>query len=68
MREEYTQIIEQQKIQIKILFDALLKCNHETDSMRVWGSSEWKYHPYQAGRIAQISREALDSKILLDRK
>jgi hypothetical protein len=33
---------------------ALLACEHETRSLRVWGGMGWSYHPPQAGRIAEI--------------
>ena len=48
--------------EIERLRRALMDCNHQTHSMRVWGGLKgWVYHPTQAGRIARISREALDA-------
>jgi len=47
--------------EIERLRRALIDCDHQTDSMRVWGGMEWKYHPPQAGRIHKIARAALDT-------
>lgn len=47
--------------EIERLRRALMDCDRQTDSMRVWGGMEWKYHPPQAGRIHNIVRAALDT-------
>lgn len=39
---------------------ALIECEHQTHSMRVWGGQSWSYHPPQAGKIAKEARTALD--------
>lgn len=48
--------------EIERLRRALMDCDHQTDSMRVWGGLEWKYHPPQAGKIHSIARAALDAE------
>lgn len=46
--------------EIERLRRALVDCAHQTHSMRIWGGTDWKYHPPQAGKIHRIAREALD--------
>jgi len=41
---------------------ALMDCDHQTDSMRIWGGMEWKYRPPQAEKIHRIARAALDNR------
>lgn len=45
--------------EIERLKIALESCEHQAHSMRIWNGQGWTYHPYQAGRIAKIAREAL---------
>jgi len=46
--------------EIEKLRAALVECEHQTHSMRVWGGTCWAYHPPQAGKIAKVARSALD--------
>lgn len=45
--------------EIEQLIVALESCEHHTHSMRIWNGQGWTYHPFQAGRIAKIARDAL---------
>lgn len=47
-------------LKIEVLRSALDECLHQTNSMRTWNGMGWSYHPSQAGRIALISKAALD--------
>lgn len=47
--------------EIERLRRALMDCDHQADSMRVWGGMGWRYHPPQAGIIHNIVRAALDA-------
>jgi hypothetical protein len=47
--------------EIKRLKAALVECEHQTHSMRVWGGESWTYHPPQAEKIAKFARAALDA-------
>ena len=46
--------------EIEKLRAALVECEHQTHSMRVWGGTCWAYHPPQAGKIAKVARSVLD--------
>ena len=48
------------QVEIERLRAALVECEHQTHSMRVWGGQSWTYHPPQAGKIANFARAALD--------
>lgn len=45
---------------VGVLRTALVECEHQTHSMRVWGGQEWSYHPPQAKKIAKVARDALE--------
>jgi hypothetical protein len=47
---------------------ALVECEHQTHSLRVWSGSAWSYHPPQAGRIAKIARAAIDAAMAAQTK
>ena len=42
---------------------ALEECNHQTQSMRVWGGMAWTYQTPQVAKIAEVSRAALNAII-----
>lgn len=42
---------------------ALESVQHELTSLRVWGGSEWVYHPPQAARIARTCAAALGPNV-----
>ncbi|MHB9102439.1 MAG: hypothetical protein ACYC2E_13090 [Sulfuricella sp.] len=53
-------MLREAKREIEVLRAALVECEHQTHSMRVWGGQSWTYHPPQAGKIAKFARAALD--------
>ena len=46
--------------EIEKLRAALVECEHQTHSMRVWCGTCWAYHLPQAGKIAKVARSVLD--------
>jgi len=53
-------MLREAKREIERLRAALVECEHQTHSMRVWGGQAWSYHPPQAGKIAKFARAVLD--------